>query len=430
MRIAFFEDQAAVGFGPLSLTRPVFELVCGAQTMRERVVRHFGCSEWGAFLRNRLAEVYREEHPAARVNDFLWLAQEPTLLLNGRWLPTARALESIGGDDVGLVGDSIAWLTLDPLEAQLLTEQSWNDVLGRLVRSRRLVETEGVVVERPWDLVDHNSQQLVDDFENDDARGSSSHSNVEILGPPERVRIAESASIDPFVVLDARGGPITIADDARIEAFTRIEGPCHVGAGSQLFRANVRGGTTIGPVCRVGGEVEASVLHGYVNKYHEGFLGHSYVCPWVNLGALSSSSDLKSDYSTVRVPLAGGMVDSERTKVGCFIGDHTKTALASLFNTGSSIGVMSMVLPGGELLPKHVPSFSRIWHGELDDGVNFESALETARTAMARRDCTLTDASARLLRFLDEESKPERNAAIKRQQERLRARNERSWSAA
>jgi hypothetical protein len=96
-------------------------------------------------------------------------------------------------------------------------------------------------------------------------------------------------------VLDATQGPISVDAGAVIQSFTRLEGPCHVGIGARLFRANIQKGTTIGPFCRVGGEVEASILHGYVNKYHEGFLGHSYLCPWVNLGALSTSSDLKND---------------------------------------------------------------------------------------------------------------------------------------
>ena len=146
----------------------------------------------------------------------------------------------------------------------------------------------------------------------------------------------------------------------KIQSFTRIEGPCFIGERTQLFRALIREGTTIGPVCRVGGEIEECIFQGYSNKYHEGFLGHSYVCPWVNIGAMSTTSDLKSDYSNVKVPLEGTPIDSGSPKVGSFIGDHVKTAINSMFNTGSSIGVMAMVLPGGPLLPKFIPSFSMI----------------------------------------------------------------------
>ena len=143
----------------------------------------------------------------------------------------------------------------------------------------------------------------------------------------------------------------------------------------------------------------------------------------MNLGALSTNSDLKNDYSNVKVPLAGESIDSGSTKVGCFIGDHTKTALCSLFNTGSSIGVMTMLLPGGELLPKHVPSFTRLWHGrveELPHGI--EPSLEVARTATSRRKVELTAAMERLLREVHRQTAGERDMAIQRAVSRTRRR--------
>jgi UDP-N-acetylglucosamine diphosphorylase / glucose-1-phosphate thymidylyltransferase / UDP-N-acetylgalactosamine diphosphorylase / glucosamine-1-phosphate N-acetyltransferase / galactosamine-1-phosphate N-acetyltransferase len=203
-----------------------------------------------------------------------------------------------------------------------------------------------------------------------------------------------------------------------LEAFTHVVGPCHIDHGSRLLGATVRGGTTIGPYCRVGGEVEASILQGYVNKYHAGFLGHSYVCPWVNLGALTTTSDLKNDYSHVRVPVRGQSVDTGLTKMGCFLADHAKTSIGSLLNTGSSIGAMAMILPDGQLSPKHVPSFCKVVRGELTDGIDLDQALRTARTAMERRNCELTAAEERLWRRLFVQTRVERENAILRSRER------------
>ena len=123
---------------------------------------------------------------------------------------------------------------------------------------------------------------------------------------------------------------------------------------------------TLGPTCRIGGEVEASIVHGYTNKYHEGFLGHAYVGEWVNLGAITSNSDLRNDYGEVRVPLGGDPVATGQAKVGCFIGDHTRTGMGSQLNTGTAIGVMCNVLPAGPLLPKHVPSFAAVCYGQVE----------------------------------------------------------------
>ncbi len=268
----------------------------------------------------------------------------------------------------------------------------------------------------PWDLINLNSAQLEKDFQSRSKSNSTTITEeASVVGPVDQLFIAATAEIDPFVVFDTRHGSVWIDEGAKIQAFTRIEGPAYVGPQTQTFRANLREGTSIGPMCRVGGEIEESIIHGFANKYHDGFLGHSYVCPWVNLGALSSSSDLKNDYSDVSVPLVGKRIKTGSNKVGCFIGDHTKTALCSLFNTGSSIGVMSLILPGGELIPKHVPSFSRIWHGKLEalpDGT--ESALETARYAMGRRNQEFTPAMQRLIQNVFEITKDERERALAR----------------
>lgn len=410
-RIAFFEDAAADNFRPLIWLRPVFELRCGHYTVRERLLAAFPLAEWGASLRPYLAEAYAEEHPTAHVNSERWLAAGPTLLVNGRWLGDPKYLDSLTPREAVVSEGAVAAIWIDAEEAAVLSSvPDWTAAIARLANARDAVTRPGRLLRYPWDLVDANPAQLTADFRSR-RRGPTKadlNSQVAILGRDEDVFIDPSAQVDPFVVLDARTGPIWIDAESRLQPFTRLEGPCYVGQGSQLFRANVREGTTIGPVCRVGGEVEESILHGYVNKYHDGFLGHSYVCPWVNLGALSTNSDLKNDYSTVRVPLWGESIDSGSTKVGCFIGDHSKTAICSLFNTGTSVGVMSMVLPSGELLPKHIPGFSRYWHGEIETLPDVESAIETARIAMSRRQFRLTPAAETLLRRVHEMTSTER----------------------
>ena len=432
MRIAFFEDRAApaptlgLGLGPIALMRPVFELLCGQFSLRERVVRRFDVSDWGAYVRSELADTYRETHPEASVNDRAWLDSAPTLLINGRWLPSNDDLAGIRSDEVGVVDDTVVFLTLDPIETPFLFDDDWSDALSTLARSRRLVRTAGRLVRRPWDLVNHNGQQLREDFRlrRFPAPQEDLGVHVALLGSPEDLFVDVSARIDPFVVFDVRSGPISIDAGAQIGSFTQIEGPCHVGQAAQLVRAHVRPATTIGPHCRVGGEIEACLLHGYVNKYHTGFLGHSYVCPWVNLGALTTNSDLKNDYSSVRVPLGDELVDTGEQKVGCFIGDHTKTALASPLNTGTSVGLFCMLLPAGGLLPKHIPSYARVWHGALEEIPDVESVLETARATMARRNRELTPAQVQLARTLMDQTASEREEAVRRFREKRAVRGD------
>jgi UDP-N-acetylglucosamine diphosphorylase / glucose-1-phosphate thymidylyltransferase / UDP-N-acetylgalactosamine diphosphorylase / glucosamine-1-phosphate N-acetyltransferase / galactosamine-1-phosphate N-acetyltransferase len=432
MRLAFFEDRRVEGLAPLTLLRPACEVLCGQWSLRERAVRTLGPVEWGLFARPYLSETYCEAHPEAVVNDLRWLQRGPTLLLNSRWVCDAAELAAIRPDETGIVDGEVAFVTVDPAEVPLadIGDTTGGDAepfvsrVARLRSSRRLAG--GQLAKHPWELVEWNGRQLTKDFLVSRS-GGLAHENsliqrerpdVAILGDRDQVHIAADADVEPFVVIDARRGPVTIGSRAIVQAFTRIEGPCAIGYDTQLFRANIRGGTTIGPVCRVGGEVEASILHEHVNKYHDGFLGHSYICPWVNLGAQTANSDLKNDYTAVTLTSERGCVDTGLVKVGCFVGDHTKTGLGSLINTGSVIGAMCMILPAGGLLPRSIPSFASVWHGAIADRFPLERSLAGARAAMERRNVELTPAMERLLRHVHRESAPAREAAIDRNRQR------------
>ena len=184
------------------------------------------------------------------------------------------------------------------------------------------------------------------------------------------------------------------------------------------FGAKIRAGTTLGPDCRVGGEVEASILHGYTNKYHEGFLGHSYVGEWVNLGAGTHNSDLRNDYGEVTITVRGQPVRTGCNKVGCFVGDHTKTGLGTLLNTGTNVGAFCNLLPAGRFAPKYVPSFTSWWNGSLREAFTLEQLLTTAEIAMQRRGVTLTDAHKGLYAWLQGDTAAERRRVLRENEQR------------
>jgi UDP-N-acetylglucosamine diphosphorylase/glucosamine-1-phosphate N-acetyltransferase len=201
--------------------------------------------------------------------------------------------------------------------------------------------------------------------------------------------------------------------EAVVTAFSRLEGPCYVGPQTHVLGAKVRTGTTLGPNCRVGGEVEACIVQGYANKYHDGFLGHSYVGEWVNLGAGTQNSDLRNDYGPVEVTVDGRLVSTGRTKVGCFLGDHTKTGVGTLLNTGTNSGVFCNVLPAGGLLPRYLPSFSSWWNGALRPHADLPRLLSTAAEVMRRRGSSLTEVHAALYRRLCDQTAAERRRVLR-----------------
>jgi UDP-N-acetylglucosamine diphosphorylase/glucosamine-1-phosphate N-acetyltransferase len=218
-----------------------------------------------------------------------------------------------------------------------------------------------------------------------------------------------------MVVIDAEHGPIYIEEDVEVHPFTRIEGPCYIGKKSILLGAKCREGNSIGPWCRVGGEVEESIIQGYSNKYHDGFLGHAYVGEWVNLGALTTNSDLKNDYTTVSVMLDGKhAIDTGSTKVGCLIGDHTKTSVGVSFNTGSYVGAMGILMATGKALPKFIPSFAWFVEGVVTKGFGHKTLYETAATAMSRRKCQWTEADRTMWDVIFEMTAGPRDEAVKK----------------
>ena len=417
MRICVFEDSGADKLSPLSLTRPVFELRCGHRSLGDRLREIAPDADVSVIVRDYLADVCRQNHPTLSVNDLAPLKADDCLFVNGRWLRTAGAtLTADGPEEVGKSGGDVVYARAKAERLAAVQAPDVHHIVPTLAESLPARDVDATMIEYPWNLVHHNPAMLVEDFR---AKGESGlHGNISeqvaVLGNRNDVFVAPGAHLHPFVVLDASGGPIYIDRDVIVHPFTRIEGPCYVGPKCWLLGAKLREGCSLGPICRVGGEVEESIIHGYSSKYHDGFLGHAYIGQWVNLGAFTTNSDLKNDYTTVSLYVGGKTVDSGDMKVGCFIGDHTKTALGTLFNTGTIVGVMCNILPTGQLLPKYIPSFAAIFKGALSRGLGLPKLIETAREAMKRRGVELTAVDEALLHRLNDDTADERQELIKK----------------
>jgi len=416
MKICIFEDIEKVeNLYPLTLTRPVFELKCGYTTLSERITRNFDGTEVYFFLRDYLVPTFKNR-TGADIIDGDSLQSDDFLFINGLWLMNKGELELDGPEEIGICGEDVAYFRAKQQTIQACLAYTPEEFYSNLEAKLPKKEVTTTLISYPWDLISNNPDAMVADFEflgKKGVLGEFSELSTIYGGSKNDVYVAESATVQPLVVLDVTHGPIFIDEEAIIFPHTRIEGPGYIGKGTQIVGGKIREGTSIGPVCRAGGEIEEAIMHGYSNKYHDGFLGHAYVGEWVNLGALTTNSDLKNDYTTVEVYVKGKLMDSDDTKVGCFIGDHTKTGLGSLFNTGTVIGVMSNVLPAGGLLPKLIPSFCIAHEGRFLRG-RMRDLLATAKTAMGRRDVELTEEDIQLFEKLYELTKEERDEWIKK----------------
>lgn len=211
--------------------------------------------------------------------------------------------------------------------------------------------------------------------------------------------IHPDARIAPNAVLDDTNGPIIIDDGAVIEPFVYIKGPVTIGRNSVIrSMARIYGPTVIGPVCRIGGEVHDTIFLGYANKQHDGFVGHSVIGEWCNLGANTTTSNLKVNYGEVSATLPTGTVRTGTMFLGTLMGDHTKTAIGTMLSTGTVIGACSSIVTDG-FPPRFVPSFTWKENETMDE----DKAIELARTVMQRRGMTLSSDMERRLRLISHE---------------------------
>lgn len=247
--------------------------------------------------------------------------------------------------------------------------------------------SEARLLSFPWQLIEFNPAVIVDDFDSLPFRGLSEESvvypGVQIINE-ENVVIGDGAIVKSGVVLDATDGPIVIGDRTTVMPNASIVGPVSVGADCIVKAgAKVLEGTSTGNVCKIGGEIHGTIFGSYANKQHDGFIGHSYVGEWVNIGAASNNSDLKNNYSSIRMWNAGALKETGRQFLGLLMGDHTKTGINTIFNTGTVVGfncnVYSSEMPHG-----FIPSYS--WgHGLEMTEYDPERGMQTAEIVMERR---------------------------------------------
>jgi len=407
--VCVFEDERYSDLLPLVYCRPVYEVRCGITSLLEKFLRAYPGQRIVLFCRDYLAETLRQRanYPVNELPE-----GEDILFINGRLL-LEEPIPVDGPEEVGMCDGSVAYARLRARNAAAITNKSLLE--GTAVKSlpptMRHVDHKATLLRYYWEIVDRNEKELVRDFEQlapaAEVRGTV-HEGSYILAK-ENVFIGEGATIKPCCVIDAEEGPVYIAENVTVMPNTTIQGPAYVGPGSTIQMASrLREGSNIGEVCKVGGEIENSIMHSYSNKQHDGFLGHAYICQWVNLAADTINSDLKNTYGTVRVQLPHKLVETGEMFVGLAMGDHSKSAIASTFITGSVVGFCCNVLASG-FPPKFVPSFSWLTDAGCQPYMP-TMAVEVARRVVSRRKKEITEADAALFFKLYDLTQSERDA--------------------
>ncbi|MEM3437814.1 MAG: putative sugar nucleotidyl transferase [Nitrososphaerales archaeon] len=413
MHLLIFEDDLTLNFHPITLTRPAFDLILGTKTLLDAILDELKPEHYSLLVSEYLSPITSRRHPNVDVNpekvegdvvfinSFLRLdTQELKKLLmkNNRFVAFSNNNLAIAK-----VSSKLAREVLVPPGSMAKTFSSkfkgYADEIKLDVSS---------LIRYPWHLIELNPEVIIKQTSNI-KRNQDLAENSIVYGPNSRLILEEGVEIEGPVFFDTRGGPIYISSKAKILPFSRIKGPSYIGKNSIIYSAIIEE-STIGDFVKVGGHVNKSIFANYSNKAHEGFIGHSYVGEWVNIGANTTNSDLKNTYGTIKMMIKGERVDSGMIKIGSFIADNVKTSIGTFIYTGKRIGVASHI--HGYVF-EDVPSFT-IYAKSMGYRlfeINLDSAIETQKRMMKRRGIEQTKEDIDLLRKVFEMSREERYKA-------------------
>lgn len=408
LQVCFYEDAAFSQFFPLTYLRPVYLLRAGMVPLYRRAQRYFPGAGTAFLCRSQIAPLLSEQAADFPVN----IIKRPTttgdlLFLNGRirsYGDLPRLVKEARLSTVFRSGkETVALLLKEDVYEQAPPIATQAEYVALFEKERESIpdfDTTATLYGYLWDIMADIESEVTADFT---ALRPTFTPKPQVTRHPgaalvneEQVFLDDGVVVMPGAVIDASHGPVYVGANTKIESHAAIYGPTYIGANCVIVAGKVTG-CSIGHTSRIGGEVEESVFQAYVNKYHAGFIGHSYVAPWVNFGAMTTNSDLKNNYSPIRCTLGGKEIDTGSIKVGSFIGDHTKFGIGTLLNTGITIGVCCNLFGGSLIADKEVASFQWGSSGQYET-YRFDKAIETAQRATERRNASLSDREISMLR--------------------------------
>ena len=389
--VYLYDDAQARAFEPFTLTRPASELRAGAEILRRRWELALGAPATGTIAAPHLTDFAEAGAPPAAKGT----VPAGAIVAQSRFAPSLAGGTKTAGVNVWTNSGRVAAVRLanamsvDAFGAGGAGLETLHPVTGSVV------DIAGRWIDDVWQFIALLLPMLRDDIEAiGPALSCAPIEQATVIGP-HAVYVERGATVEPLVVIDVTNGPVAVMAGASVRAFTRLVGPCYIGAGAQIVGDRVHG-CAIGEMSVIKGEISVTIVLGHANKGHEGFVGHSMLGRWVNLGAGTITSNLKNTYGNVSLWTPNGERDTGMVKLGTMFGDHVKTGIGTRFNTGSVIGAGSNVY-GGAAIPRHVAPFS--WgEGSALMEYKIEQFLRATERAMARRQIPLGEPMQRQLR--------------------------------
>ncbi len=387
MNYILFGAQARDHMLPFTFIRPLADIRVGILTIRQK---------WEAWLQQETSTLtmpyLSEKYPLVKESD--------NILINSSVLPDEVLLA-----EIDRLQPNQTLVSGDVLIAHRVKEEDIGNMAQELLDHVEPLHTRCNIrkLSRLWDIVTLNESEIAVDHKmiTKGREGQPLPAHARALAP-ENIFIEAGAKID-MAMINASEGPVYIGEGAHVMDGAMIKGPAGIGSGATVrMGAKIYGGSSVGPQSKVGGEMHSSVIFGYSNKAHEGFLGHSVIGEWCNIGADTNTSNLKINYDKIRLwdYVEQSFIRSDRTFCGTFMGDHSKCGIDTMFNTGTVIGVGAQVFGTG-YMRNFIPSFAR---GSGFDVVAIDKAIEVAKRVYARRNMTFSAMDEKILRHVFDET--------------------------
>jgi UDP-N-acetylglucosamine diphosphorylase / glucose-1-phosphate thymidylyltransferase / UDP-N-acetylgalactosamine diphosphorylase / glucosamine-1-phosphate N-acetyltransferase / galactosamine-1-phosphate N-acetyltransferase len=373
MKIILFEDEKVLNLEPLTINRPVFDLRYGSNSLLGRMHQFFPKNSISLWVRKSIKNLVSELYPSNNVNQ---INDDNLIWLNARVLWNSKLIEKV------LYKASRKYKSGDDLiAANLNLDQSitWIKSKKENIKNHPNVKSGGridcVIIDHLWDL-------------------------IELI--PEAVKEVQSAIKNKKkyenVYFNENLGPVVLGENVQIEPFCYLEGPIFIGENT-IIKSNSRiSNSIIGPHCKIGGEVSGTIIQGYTNKSHYGYIGDSFIGEWVNLGAGTTNSNLKNNYKSVSMVVNDQLINSNKLFLGSFIGDHTKTSIGTMLNTGTKIGIGCNVL-SHSFPSRNISSFSFINNNQIKK-ITLKEFIEVAEKVKSRRNKVLLDQERKYFNYI------------------------------
>ncbi len=385
MSFLLVETKEVENFSPISKTKFIWDISFGVFTSYERYERHFHSIK----LYSPRFEKSPFSYLKLDLKDKAYTQGENIhTVVNAQFIPFEHLSPQI--NRLGLTKDgNFVYLRVENVDFDTIN-LIINNEIEKLTTKYKVKEIENGyyfkslvdIVKKSPEIIEYETYLIKNDGN--------------FVSPNNNVYIDKTAKIQQFVSIQPESGPIIIDKGALIRSFSIIDGPAYIGKNSVIDSGKIRGGTTIKHFCKIGGEVEASIIESFSNKHHDGFLGHSYVGSWVNIGAMSTTSDLKNNYGFIKLEEENKVIETNTIKFGSIIGDFAKIGIGIMLNTGTIIREGANIVFNGKPIPKYIPPF----HWSDNEKYDIDKFIIALSRMMERRNQKMSEDYEKFLRSL------------------------------